>query len=110
MRHWPALILSPILALTNLSLAYALVTPSCSRQSIVVLHTVAALSLVLSLLFTWAAWRDWQLQRLQAGASDDDAVGGLGFIAGVSAMAGLFSSIVILAQWLPIWVLSPCVS
>ena len=56
---WPALLLAPLLALGHLSLAYALVTPSCARQDSAGLHGLAAASLVLALAMTLLAWRDW---------------------------------------------------
>ena len=56
--NWPALILSPTLALLNLTAIYALVTPSCHRQSTGAMQWLTAASLLLSLLFTFIAWRN----------------------------------------------------
>lgn len=104
--NWPALILSPTLALTNLGLVYALVTPSCRGQSTAAMQWLTALSLLLSLLFTYFAWRN--ACRLPAPAESDAAGGRPHFLALVAGMTGLLSSLVLLAMWLPQWVLSPC--
>jgi hypothetical protein len=106
MPNWPALILSPTLALANLSIVYALVTPSCSRQSTGAMHWVTVLSLLLSLLFTFIAWRNQR--QLAAPPQSDAAPGRPHFVAMVATMVGLLSSLVIFAIWLPQWILSPC--
>lgn len=109
MPNWPALILAPLMALANLTLAYALATPSCENQSLALLHGVAVASLVLTLLFSWMAWRNWRKTRMQAlSAPEDAAMHRQGFVAGVATMAGLLSALVVCAQWIPLWLLSPC--
>jgi hypothetical protein len=45
MGNWPALLVAPTLALTNLSVTYALVTPSCARQSMLAPNLASAASL-----------------------------------------------------------------
>ncbi|MDB5824058.1 MAG: hypothetical protein JWR21_2762 [Herminiimonas sp.] len=110
MPNWPAMLLAPSLALTNLSITYALVTPSCMRQSATALHAVAGVSLLLALVFTVAAWRNWRRQAATVDAAGDAAIGRERFIAVVATLVGVLSCIVIAAQWIPGWVLSPCAS
>src|SRR3954471_15332397 len=59
MLSWPALLLAPLIALGELSIAYALVSPACESQDRTSLHAVAAVSLFLVLAMTALAWRDW---------------------------------------------------
>jgi hypothetical protein len=106
MPNWPALILSPTLALLNLSAVYALVTPSCRSQSTGAMQWLTAASLLLSLLFTLIAWRN--TRRLPAPLESDAAAGRPHFLAQVASMVGLLSSLVLFAMWVPQWVLSPC--
>jgi hypothetical protein len=106
MPNWPALILSPTLALSNLSAVYALVTPSCHSQSTGAMQWLTAASLLLSLLFTFAAWRN--TRRVPAPPESDAASGRPHFLALVGSMVGLLSSLVLFAMWVPQWVLSPC--
>ena len=108
---WPALLLAPLLALGHLSLAYSLVTPSCARQDSAGLHGLAAASLVLALGMTLLAWRDWHLlpKADDVTTSDASQAGSRPrFVALMATLVGAFSSLVILAMWLPLWILSPC--
>jgi len=108
MPNWPALIVSPLLALANLTAVYALVTPSCSRQSTGAMQWLSVASLLLSLLFTLLAWRN---QRRPAAATPGDAASVRPhFLAQVAMMVGLLSSLVLFAMWIPQWIVSPCVS
>ena len=49
---WPALLLSPSLALANLTVTFALVTPACANQQHGWLHIVTIISIAVSLIFT----------------------------------------------------------
>lgn len=110
MMNWAALLVAPSLALTNLSITYALVTPACSRQDKSALHMVSAVILVVCLLLTWQAWRNWYRQGALEGRPSDDPATNSRFVALVAALVGSLSSLVVLAMWFPNWVLSPCLS
>jgi hydrogenase-4 membrane subunit HyfE len=104
--NWPALILAPLLALGNLALTFALVTPSCARQDRVLLSAVNVAVLAVCLFLTWLAARNL---RARPRAARGDAASESGrFLALVATLAGLLSSLVVLAMWFPNWVLSPC--
>jgi hypothetical protein len=115
LRVWPALLVTPLLALGHLSLAYALVTPSCARQDHATLHALTAASLLVSLLMTLPAWRIWRRltrsQDARSGATHSDAGDAESrqpFLALVATLVGALSTLVIAAMWLPVWVLPPC--
>lgn len=108
MWSWLALLGSPSLTLINLSITYALASPACASQSTLFLHAVSIGSLGLSLLFTFMAWHGWQKYHSPAPEFEDDEAVQRSFLPAVAAMAGLFSTLVIAAQWLPQWILSPC--
>jgi hypothetical protein len=109
MANWPALVVAPFLALANLSITYALATPECSRQSDVAMHLVSAAMLAACVMLTFQAWRNW---LAQGGAATppraDDAAERGRFMSAVAGMVGLLSCLVVIAQWFPQWVLSPC--
>ncbi|HEX2540213.1 MAG TPA: hypothetical protein VHM00_03920 [Caldimonas sp.] len=112
---WPALLLAPLLATGHVSLAYALVSPSCARQDSLVLHALSALSLLLTAAMTAQAWRHWSAitasteHRPGVTWSDgSDAGAQSGFIALVATLAGALSALVVVAAWIPMWVLPPC--
>jgi hypothetical protein len=125
MLSWPALLLAPLVALSQLSIAYALVSPACASQDRTGLHAVAALSLLLVLVLTALAWRDWRgpaassregadAPQRSAGvptvtrADSADATERPQFIAQIAVVVGAISTLVSVALWLPVWVLSPC--
>jgi hypothetical protein len=113
MGNWPALLVAPALALTNLSVTYALVTPSCSRQSMLAPNLVSALFLAVCLWMSWGAWRNWRACKSadEPAAGDSDTVPARPpFLALVAVLVGALSCLVVLAQWFPQWVLSPCAS
>ena len=125
MLSWPALLLAPLMALGQLSIAYALVSPACASQDRSGLHAVAAVSLLLVLAMTALAWRDWHAlggpSRDSAGARQRSAAGPTvtradsaeaferpHFVALIAVVVGALSTLVSIALWLPVWVLSPC--
>ena len=112
MRCWPALLLTPLLALGMQSLAYALVTPSCARQSGTALHALAAAALVLALGLTALAalaWRRASAAARERGEARADRDGPRDlFLSRTATLVGVFSSLTIVALWIPLWLLSPC--
>jgi hypothetical protein len=110
MKNWPALLVAPTLALTNLAVTYALVTPSCSRQNTLAPQLVSGVLLLACAAMSWAAWRNWRLDAVARAQASDAAPYRRPFIALVAAMVGSLSCLVVIAQWFPQWVLSPCAS
>ena len=105
--NWLSLLLTPSLALGVLTINYALVTPACERQGdLSWVHGVFAVSMLLCLLCTLLAWRNWRQEA--AARAGPGSWGRRRFAMLVGAMVGSFSSLVIVAQWLPAWILSPC--
>lgn len=102
MWNWLALLGTPTLSLTVLSVAFALVTPSCARQSMAWLHVLHAAGVGLGLCFTAAAW----LQR--GHASSTNAANRQRFVHRMAAPLGFLFTMVMLAQWVATWILSPC--
>ena len=114
MPIWPALLASPSLALAHLSVAYALVTPSCAAQHKGWLHLSSVVFLVLAIVFTAMAFgearRRARLTVPEATLDSDLAEARPRFIAGVATLVGLLSTLVMLGIWIPQWLLSPCAS
>ena len=109
MGNWPALLLAPTLALTNLSIAYALVAPACAHQTTLAPHAVAAAALLLCAWMTRAAWRNWvEARSMSRQAARDHVTDRPPFVALVACLVGALSCLAVLMQWFPLWVLSPC--
>ena len=115
-RVWPALLVAPLIALLDQSVAYALVTPACAAQTTAWLHLVAGVSAMLVAVMTLGAWRAWRritssLETPGARQTASDGTDGRArgsFVALVATLSGLLSLLVVLAMWLPVGVLSPC--
>jgi len=110
MFTWLALLVAPSLVLVDLTIAYAMVTPTCARQQEQMLHLISAGFLTASLLLTiLAAIETRRLWTVEAAHVDaDDAGNRQYFLARVAVWTGALSSLVIAARWIPQWVLSPC--
>jgi hypothetical protein len=112
MRTWFALIIAPSLALACQSVMYALVTPSCSLQTRVLVHLVGAASLALAAVMALLARGDWlrYAGRVAGGPDTDspDPDNARRFLAAVATAVASLSALVILMMWFAAWVLSPC--
>jgi len=112
MPVWPALLLSPLLALAEQSIVYALSTPACQTQRDHWLQVIPPCFAVLTLLLTVMAGLEARRLR-QAGANqphvdaDTPAVRRF-FVASLGVWCGALSTLVIAALWIPQWLLSPC--
>lgn len=107
---WPALLLAPMLALLQQSATFALVTPSCSEQTVTTLHGVAAASVALVVLFTLLAALAWWMAVQPPREGDDDIArrSRRRFLSRMATLNGALSVLTAVAMWVPIWMLSPC--
>ena len=106
---WLALLVAPLLALADQTVAFALVGPGCAAQTTLALHSSHAVFLALAAAATLAAWRAWQ-ETAAAVAGETDAVRQRHFLAGVATTVAALSAAAIAAMWIPTWLISPCVA
>ena len=95
MRAWPALILAPLFALAAQIVGYALVTPACQFSKIWPMHVSFLLFLILCLVTTVSAFRTLRTAQRE-------------FIPLAAVWSGAFFSLVVVVQWVAMFVLSPC--
>jgi hypothetical protein len=106
----PWSVVSPSLVLTQQSIAYALVPWSCAHQTSAPLHAVLAIAALLVGLGAVLSWRDWSVKRVDRHV---DAAGQVqearaDFAAGLDFTLSIVSLLVVFAQWIAVFVLSPC--
>jgi hypothetical protein len=105
---WFGLLTAPLAFLLNLLLSYMLVPWACATSQHVMLHLVPLGALLLAAGGGISAWDNWQRMR-QVQPSE---AGGVLPRSRFMAVIGLLSSglfiLVIMAQWLPHFILSPC--
>jgi hypothetical protein len=105
---WFGLLAPPAAFLLNLEIAYALVPTACASGTELMLHLVHLGCLLLALAGGLVAWRTWQAAGAEWPGEGGDRVARTRFMAGSGVLGtGLFA-LVILAQWIPSFVLSPC--
>jgi hypothetical protein len=95
MRAWPALILAPVFALAAQIIAYALVTPACHYGKAWPLHLSFFLFFALCVATAFSA-------RLSLRAAHRE------FLPLAAMWSGAFFSLVVLAQWVAMFIVSPC--
>jgi lysylphosphatidylglycerol synthetase-like protein (DUF2156 family) len=106
MRSWPALLLAPVLALADQSVAYALAPLACARQGVLLPHAVHFAFLAATVALTLLAW---SASRATRDYRPDDAQSATRpFLALTATLTGALCTLVIVALWIPQWVLSPC--
>ena len=105
---WAGVLVGPMAALVQLQANYALVLWACGSGQTWPLHLVSLLALLLAAGAGLLAWRNWR----RAGAEwDDDRAGVLprsGFMAAVGMLVSAHSALVIIAQWIAVFVFGPC--
>jgi len=105
---WTGVLLPPLAFLFNLEVAYALVPTACSSRNLLLVHLVHLMSLLLSLFGGFTALRYWRL----SGATWPGGAGGrlsrTQFMSGLGMLLALLFATVIVAQWIPSFILDPC--
>ena len=103
---WAGVLVGPLAALIQLQVNYALVLWSCSHRSNWPLHLVSVLALLATIVAGFMAYRIWQ--RLSA---DEDGLGPPArtrLMTLVGILISILSSLVIIAQWLAVFIYDPC--
>ena len=105
---WACVLAGPLAALTQLQANYALVLWACGSGQTWALHLVSLLALVVAAGAGLLAWRNWR----RAGALwEDDGAGVLPrsrFMSVVGMLVSAHSALVVVAQWIAVFVYSTC--
>jgi hypothetical protein len=105
---WAGLLLAPAAFLLNLEIAYALVPTACSSRNLLLMHAVHFVCLLLAGLGGLLAWRCWSGAGEAWPGDAGGAISRTQFMAGLGVLTSGLFVLVILAQWIPSFVLSPC--
>lgn len=104
MKIWLALIVAPILALADQSIALSMATWMCAQQHETPIHVLHASFGALIVASTFLAWSQWRATA----DTGDETVTRRHFLAGLACASGALSALVVAAMWIPNWLLSPC--
>jgi hypothetical protein len=105
---WTGLLLAPVAFLANLEIGYALVPAACTARSTLPLHLVNAASLALALVGGLIAWRSWNTVGRVWPNGEAGPIGRSRFLAALGVLLAAQFALVILAQWLAVFLLDPC--
>jgi hypothetical protein len=108
MRLWIALFVAPILALIDLTVAFATVSWACAHQAWFMVHGVHLLFMAATAASAIAAGNVWWSGVRTA--PDVHASGQVHFLAGIATASAALSTAAIAAMWMPTWMIPPCVS
>ncbi len=105
---WLGLLAGPVAVLLQLQINYALVPRVCSSGREWALHLVAFLALAVTVVVGLLSWRNWR--RTGPRRADDGAgvVPRSRFMAAVGILISALMTLVIVAQWLPIFIYGTC--
>src|SRR5690349_11038949 len=105
---WAGLLLAPTAFLLNLEVAYGMVPVACSHQNRLLPHLVHAICFLLAATGGFFALRSWRSSGEIWPGDEGGPVGRTRFMAGLGLLLSIMFMLVILAQWIPSFVLSPC--
>jgi hypothetical protein len=107
-RQVIALVGGPAAVLLTQQVKYLLVEPACASGQLAPLHLAALLGLLLALACGALAFREWRA----AGGGWPDHQGGIAgrtrFMGVLAMLMAASAVLVMIAQWIPDWIVSPC--
>ena len=105
---WFGILAGPLAFLLNLQLSYMLVQPVCVTAHHIILHLVPAGALLLAASGGVSAWWNWQRTGQAESSKSEGVLPRSRFMADVGLLTSGLFLVVIVAQWLPNFILSPC--
>jgi hypothetical protein len=111
---WYGFLGGPIAWKLQLMVVYMLVPYACWHDLPITIHLASLVCLALSLSAAWVSWGSWKSvggHPIGPGGYDETASATLGrsrFMAVSGVLMGLFFGLMIVGQWIPVLVLSPC--
>lgn len=105
---WAGMLLPPVAFLLSLEAAYALVPTACSSRNLLPVHLVHAAALAIAILGGLTALRSWRRNGSTWPGGEGGRLGRTRFMAGLGVFLSLQFGLVIVAQWIPSFILDPC--
>ncbi|HEV2706190.1 MAG TPA: hypothetical protein VGV59_09715 [Pyrinomonadaceae bacterium] len=105
---WAGLVVAPLTTLVQQTTSYALVHQACRTGQEWSLHVASVVALLLVCGCALLSWRSWR--RAGAGAETEGAgvLPRSRFMAVVGLLISALSALVVIAQWIAVFVYAPC--
>ena len=105
---WFGILAGPLAFLLSLQISYMLVQPVCVTTYHLILHLVPVGALLLTASGGVSAWWSWQRTGHAASSKAEVVLPRSRFMASVGLLISVLFLVVIVAQWLPNFILTPC--
>ena len=108
MKVWYPLLVVPMLALADQTIAFATAGWACAHQQQAAVHLVHLFFLAAAAIGVSGAWRYWRTTIPAPSGGEPPAR--RHFIAGIATASAAMSVLVIAAMWMTVWVVPACVN
>lgn len=106
---WAGWLAGPVAWFVQVEVVYALASGYCGPKGRLGLHLVSLCCLALAAVGAWVAWQAWVLiGHAESSPSEGATTGRARFMAALGFLGCLLSVVIILAQWIAVWLLDPC--
>ncbi len=105
---WAGLLAGPVAWFVQLVGVYALATWACRGGSMVVLHLASLACVLVGVGGVLLAWRHWMRVRGWPSDWDEGVVARIRLLSMLGMLGGSLFSLVMVAQWTAVALLSPC--
>lgn len=106
---WVPIILAPALALLDQQVGLAMMAKACAHGWYYSLHAPAIIGLLVELWFASIVWSDWKRLHREAPSDRGGVLGRSRFMVVLGASAVVVALATVLAMWIPVFYLTPCV-
>jgi hypothetical protein len=108
LAQWAGLMLAPAVFFTHLEVAYVLVPRACRYHADVWLHVVGLAAVVAAALGAWTAWRVWDETGRDGSVEGGGALPRARFMGVTGLGVSALLTLLLAAQWVAGFVISPC--
>ena len=98
----------PLATLAGMEVSYGLVGPACESGGSLAIHVTRLVTLLIVLGAGIVAWREWQVVGVEHPGDGGSPRARTRFLAWVGVFASGLFTLVVIAQWLAAFYLSPC--
>jgi hypothetical protein len=106
---WPGVLLPPVVFLGELSLTYAYVPRACDAQRTSLLHCTLLAALAIVLATGVRSWTEYQALGARLPGDEGTPDERARFVALLGVLASAYFAVVIAAQGIAQWMVSPCI-
>lgn len=105
---WFAVLAGPLAWMLGLNAGYSFVRVACDQQTLLHLHATTLLTLLLAGAGGATAWREWRRAGAEPAGEEGGTLPRSRFMTTLGLLASPFFALAIVAQWVAVLFLNPC--